>query len=50
MINHLNKEPGQLRQKDLNKLIVWFSLAMGTLSEDPEIVKQFESELRALIS
>ncbi|HET7059881.1 MAG TPA: hypothetical protein VFH99_00985 [Candidatus Saccharimonadales bacterium] len=44
----MNKKPGQLCQNDLDDLIVWFSLAMGMLSEDPEVVKQFESELKGL--
>ncbi|HXE10186.1 MAG TPA: hypothetical protein VN554_02060 [Verrucomicrobiae bacterium] len=46
--NHLNKRPEQLRPKDLKSLISWFSLAMGLLSEDPELVMQFESELQEL--
>jgi hypothetical protein len=48
MQNHLNKEPEQLLQKDLNDLIVWFCLAMGILSEEPKVVKQFEAELKEL--
>lgn len=47
--NHLNKEPDRLRKKDIDNLIVWFSLAMSTLSQDPEVVRQFEAELKALV-
>lgn len=46
--SHLGKAPARLRQKDLKDLIVWFTLAMGILSEEPEVVKRFEAELEEL--
>lgn len=46
--SHLNKKPEQLHEEDLDDLVAWFSVAMGLLSEDAEMVKRFESELMGL--
>jgi hypothetical protein len=46
--NHLNKDPEELKAKDLTQLIDWFTQAMGHLSEDTKLVKKYAAELKVL--
>lgn len=46
--NHLDKSPEQFRRQDMDELIDWFTTAMALLSEDPEIVHQYNAELLSL--
>ncbi len=47
---HLNKEPEQLQKNDLINLIDWISLAMAVLVEEEELVSQYQTELKSLVS
>jgi len=46
--NHLQKDPEQLRQKDLRKLIDWIQLAMRLISDDAQIVDRYVADLETL--
>jgi hypothetical protein len=46
--NHLRKEPQELSQKDLSKLIDWIRIAMSLLTEDSDIVEEYIAQLELL--
>jgi uncharacterized protein YegL len=46
--NHLQKDPGELKQKDLRKLIEWIQLAMRLVSSDSRIIDRYITELQSL--
>lgn len=46
--NHLQKDPGELQQKDLRQLIDWIQLAMRLISNDAEVIDQYIAELEIL--
>jgi hypothetical protein len=46
--NHLNKNPKELRKKDLARLINWISVAMALLHEDEEQIHKYAADLQAL--
>lgn len=45
---HLNKEPEELTQKDLEKLVDWIKIAIALLTEDAKVVEEFSANLMAL--
>jgi hypothetical protein len=47
--NHLGKEPERLEKQELPELIVWFSMAMGILSGDEQVVHSYTADLRKLV-
>lgn len=46
--NHLHKEPNNLSQHDLNKLIDWIRVAVSFLTDDSELIEEYTEELRKL--
>lgn len=46
--NHLHKEPGDLSQKDLEKLIDWVRVAVSFITEDSRVVEEYVGRLRQL--
>jgi len=46
--NHLQKDPDQLKQKDLRKLIEWIQLAMRLVSNDAAVIDHYIAELKVL--
>jgi PAS domain S-box-containing protein len=44
--NHLQKDPDQLKQKDLRKLIEWIQLAMRLVSSDTIVIDRYIAELQ----
>lgn len=48
--NHLHKDPDELSEQDLDKLIDWVRLAISFLTEDSAIVEEYISRLRRLAS
>lgn len=46
--NHLHKEPDELSEEDLGKLIDWVRLAISFLTEDSDIVEEYIARLRRL--
>jgi siroheme synthase len=46
--NHLQKNPEELRRKDLRQLIDWIQLAMRLISNDAEVIDRYITELEAL--
>ena len=47
--NHLHKEPEDLSEEDLMKLIDWIRAAVSFLTEDSEIVEEYTEQLAKLI-
>lgn len=45
---HLNKDPDQLRPKDLVKLIDWLKVAIALLTEDGKMVQNYIDSLLKL--
>ena len=45
---HLGKEPEDLTEADLEKLVDWIRLAIALLSEDNELVDDFSDSLMEL--
>ena len=45
---HIGKEPSDLTEDDLEKLVDWIRLAIALLSEDSELVDEFTQSLLAL--
>lgn len=45
---HLDKEPEDLTEKDLEKLVDWIRLAIALLSQDSKLVDEFSESLLAL--
>ena len=46
--NHLHKQPKELSQSDLDKLIDWIRAAVSLLTEDSEIVEEYTEQLTRL--
>ena len=46
--NHLQKDPTELRPKDLQQLIDWIQLAMRLISNDSRTIDHYIAELEAL--
>lgn len=46
---HLNKQPDELKRRDLKELIVWIDLAMNVLVEDEQLVDDYISSLKNLL-
>ena len=46
--NHLHKQPEDLSQKDLSKLIDWIRVTVSLLTEDSEIIEEYISQLVTL--
>ncbi len=46
--SHLNKNPSQLRKRDLAGLIDWMSLAMAVVIEDEKLVNRYVADLNVL--
>ncbi|MDQ3093687.1 MAG: hypothetical protein M3Q70_00730 [bacterium] len=46
--NHINKEPDQLRQGDLNKLIDWLRISMAMITKDDSLVAKYISTLERM--
>lgn len=45
---HIGKDPKDLTQKDLEKLVDWIRLAMALLTEDNKLVDDFSERLLTL--
>jgi hypothetical protein len=45
---HINKEPEELNEEDLEKLVDWIKLAIALLTEDSKMVNDFTESLLAL--
>lgn len=48
--NHLHKTPEELTKKDLLKLIDWIKIGMSVLTDDSELIEEYETQLRKLSS
>lgn len=48
IINHLDKKPQDLINRDMSGLIDWLRVAMGFLTEDQGMVRDYISQLEAL--
>jgi len=46
--NHLQKDPGDLRPKDLRELIDWIQLAMRLISDDSSAIDRYVADLESL--
>lgn len=46
--NHLKKEPENLKQKDLNKLIDWLSISMSLITKDEGLVIKYITTLEKM--
>lgn len=46
--NHLQKDPSELRNRDLKQLIDWIQLAMRLVSDDSDIVDRYVADLESL--
>lgn len=46
--NHLHKNPDQLSERDLSKLIDWIRVAVSLLTEDSEIIEEYITQLSSL--
>lgn len=46
--NHLHKDPQELSEKDLVKLIDWIRIAVSLLTEDTDIVEEYVIQLQLL--
>ena len=46
--NHLHKQPEELSQADLIKLIDWIRVAVSLLTDDSEIVEEYAAQLQRL--
>lgn len=46
--NHLHKQPKDLSEKDLSKLIDWIRTAVSLLTEDSDIVEEYIGQLKLL--
>jgi hypothetical protein len=46
--NHLQKDPGELRRKDLRSLIDWIQLAMRLISDDSQVIDRYMADLESL--
>jgi hypothetical protein len=48
--NHLQKDPGDLRPKDLRELIDWIQLAMRLISNDSRAIDRYVADLEDLVN
>jgi hypothetical protein len=46
--NHLHKQPEELTNDDLSKLIDWIRVAVSLITEDSEIVEEYTLQLQRL--
>ena len=46
--SHLNKEPQELREQDLEELAKWIKVAVALLTEDGKMVEGYTSSIMAL--
>ena len=46
--NHLQKDPAELRPKDLRQLIDWIQLAMRLISNDSKTIDRYVADLETL--
>ena len=46
--NHLQKDPDDLRPKDLRRLMDWIQLAMRLISKDTDAIDRYMADLRML--
>lgn len=46
--HHLNKQPSELKKKDLPHLIQWIRLAMGLVIDDQQMIEDYIATLRQL--
>ncbi len=46
--NHLHKDPEDLSQADLLKLIDWVQVAVSLITEDSTVIEEYISRLRKL--
>lgn len=46
--NHLQKDPSELKRKDLRQLIDWIQLAMRLISNDDAVIDRYVAELEIL--
>lgn len=46
--NHLQKDPGDLKPKDLRELIDWIQLAMRLISSDSHAIDRYVADLESL--
>lgn len=47
--NHLQKDPSELRRKDLRQLIDWIQLAMRLISSDSDAIDRYIQDLEVLV-
>lgn len=46
---HIGIEPEKLSKKNLPKLISWSSIALGLLTDNPDVVEAYAQEMEALV-
>jgi len=46
--NHLQKDPAELKRKDLRQLIDWIQLAMRLISSDVQVVDRYVADLERI--
>lgn len=46
--NHLQKDPEELKPRDLRKLIDWIKIAMHLISNDSEAIERYITDLESL--
>ncbi len=43
--NHLHKQPEELSEKDLSRLIDWIRVTVSLLTEDSEVIEEYIDQL-----
>lgn len=43
--NHLHKQPEDLTEKDLGKLVDWIRVTVSLLTEDSEVIEEYINQL-----
>lgn len=46
--NHLQKQPAELNEEDLQKLIDWIRVAVSVLTDDSSLVREYTARLQEL--
>jgi hypothetical protein len=46
--NHIGKKPKQIEPKDMPELITWIKLAAAMVTDEAEIIGEFEQRLKSL--
>ena len=46
IISHLNKQPQELQQNDIHKLIDWIRIAVSFLTEDSDLIEEYVHQLK----